>query len=82
LLIDRLATLLPSDTFLNRLEISVAEVRLSGVSADAPALIGMLEAEEGLAEVSFGGSRDTRRPGPRFVRDRCKAVVASGEGGS
>ncbi len=52
-MVDRLAGLLPDGTWLRELEIDGAEVRIVGWSADAPALIPMLEADEALAGVQF-----------------------------
>lgn len=52
-LIDRLATMLPDDTHLRELEIDGPELRIAGLSADAPALIPVLEADEALADVRF-----------------------------
>jgi general secretion pathway protein L len=53
LLVDRLASLLPDTTFLRELEIDGAKVRFAGHSADAPALIPMLEADDALSDVQF-----------------------------
>jgi len=52
-LIDRLATLLPPDTYLRELEISRDSLRLVGVSGDAPALIAALDGDDVLSEVRF-----------------------------
>lgn len=52
-LMDRLGAAVPSNTFLRELEIELDKVRLVGHSADAPALIGLLEADPGLAKVRF-----------------------------
>lgn len=52
-LIDRLGSALPGNTFLRELEIDRAKVRLVGRSGNAPALIGLLEAKEALAKVQF-----------------------------
>lgn len=52
-LIDRVATLLPSNTYLKELEINPDGVRLVGVSENAPALIGILDADSALSEVRF-----------------------------
>lgn len=82
LLIDQLAALLPSNTFLNRLEINAEKVRLSGVSADAPALIGLLEAEPGLSEVSFAAPVTRDDQSRDLFEIAAKRVAASGEGGS
>jgi len=53
LLVDRIATLLPDNTWLRELEIDGPKVRLAGFSADAPALIPVLEGDEALSGVRF-----------------------------
>jgi general secretion pathway protein L len=53
LLIDRLAGLLPDDTYLRELSIDSDTVRLAGRSADAPALIGLIEADPWFSGVRF-----------------------------
>jgi general secretion pathway protein L len=52
-LMDRLGATIPSDTFLSELEIDPEKVRLVGHSGNAPALIGLLEADPALAKVRF-----------------------------
>ncbi|MFB2553947.1 PilN domain-containing protein [Ensifer soli] len=52
-LIDRLATIIPQDTFLDALDIGPAQIRIAGNSADASALIPLLEAEPGFSEAVF-----------------------------
>jgi general secretion pathway protein L len=52
-LIDRLAKTVPDNTFLTDVEISPLLVRLKGRSADAPALVPLLESEAGLQDVQF-----------------------------
>jgi general secretion pathway protein L len=52
-MVDRLATLIPDDTFLRELEIDGEEVRIAGVSADASALIPKLEDDVSLSGVRF-----------------------------
>ncbi len=51
-LIDRLARAIPEDTYLKELEVTTDKARLNGISGNAPALIGKLEAA-GLANVRF-----------------------------
>ena len=51
-LIDRLSRAIPDNTFLRELEVDQEKVRLVGTSSDAPALIGILEAET-LSKVQF-----------------------------
>ena len=52
-LVDRLAAIVPADTFLSDLEIAPGSLRLKGSSADAPALVPVLEAEPNLEAVRF-----------------------------
>ncbi|BBE73690.1 PilN domain-containing protein [Oharaeibacter diazotrophicus] len=52
-LIDRLSRAVPDDTYLRELSIEGPKVRLVGFSADAPALIGLLDADPGLSDVRF-----------------------------
>jgi general secretion pathway protein L len=52
-MVDKLATLIPDDTFLRELEIDGEEVRIAGVSADASALIPRLEEDVALSGVRF-----------------------------
>lgn len=52
-IIDRLSALLPDDTVLDGLDIQPGILRLTGTSSQASALIGLVEAEDGLAQASF-----------------------------
>lgn len=52
-LIDRLAAALPDGTHLTALQITPDEVRLAGLSDDAPALIARLEESAALRDVRF-----------------------------
>lgn len=52
-LIDRLAAIVPADTFLSDLEVTSDTLRLKGSSADAPALVPVLEAEPNFEAVHF-----------------------------
>jgi general secretion pathway protein L len=52
LLIDRLSRIIPSDTYLREMTASAQSVRLLGTSGNAPALIGLLEAQ-GFSDVRF-----------------------------
>lgn len=75
-LIDKLATTLPDTTYLRELALSPHEVRLAGTSADAPALIPLLE-RAGLFEVRFTApvSRgDDRRDAFEITADRAPAT--------
>lgn len=53
LLVDHLAAIVPDDTYLRELSVEGERVRLTGRSANAPALIGLLEADPLLAGVAF-----------------------------
>ncbi len=52
-LIDRLSSEIPTDTYLRELSIEADKVRLVGFSGNAPALIGLLDADPGLSGVRF-----------------------------
>jgi general secretion pathway protein L len=52
-LVDRLASAIPDDTYLRELTIEGATVHLIGFSASAPALIGLLEDDPALSGVRF-----------------------------
>ena len=53
ILIDKLSTIVPANTYLSELTIEDGEVHLVGLSSDAPALIEVLEADDALSEVRF-----------------------------
>lgn len=53
LFLDRLAAALPDDTFLTDLEITPERVAIKGRSANAPALVPVLEGAAGLRDVQF-----------------------------
>ncbi len=52
-LIDRLSSEIPDDTYLSELSVEGEKVRLVGFSGNAPALIGLLDADPGLSGVRF-----------------------------
>jgi general secretion pathway protein L len=52
-LVDKLSALTPANTYLRELTIEDGEVHLVGLSSDAPALIGILEADDALSDVRF-----------------------------
>ena len=52
-LLERLSIAVPAGTHLTELAVAEDEVRLTGLSGDAPALIGILEAADMLSEVRF-----------------------------
>ena len=72
LLIDRLAAAIPADAFLNDLEFGSDTIRLHGVSANAPALIPVLEAVPGISHVRFEAPVARESDG----RDRFEIVAA------
>jgi len=53
LLLERLSSVVPTSTHLTELAVAEDEVRLTGLSDDAPALIGILENADILSEVRF-----------------------------
>ena len=61
-LVDRLAATIPPDTFLRELAITPDNVRLVGLSGNAPALVGKLEAV-GLANVRFASGVTREKDG-------------------
>lgn len=52
-LLDKLSTTVPTNTYLTEVKVEDGEVHLTGRTADAPALIGILEASDVLADVRF-----------------------------
>jgi general secretion pathway protein L len=52
-LLDKISQLIPVNTYLTELTIENGEVKLVGLSSDAPALIELLEADDALSEVRF-----------------------------
>ena len=68
-LVDRLAAAIPPDTFLRELAVTQQKVRLVGASANAPALVGKLEAA-GLRNVRFTAAITRGKDGRDNVRDR------------
>lgn len=77
-LIDRLATILPDTTYLDELDILPQSLRLAGTSAEASALVGILEAEPTLSEARFAAPVTREEDG----RDRfdISVVRETGEG--
>lgn len=67
-LLDRLSALIPTNTYLTELAAEGAELRLAGLSSDAPALIGILEATDLLSDVRFAAPtiRDEAAAQDRF----------------
>ncbi len=68
-IVDALTRLLPDDTWLQQLRINGDEVRLTGFSAAASSLIGLIEQSERFSEARFRSSvtRDTRNKAERFT---------------
>lgn len=52
-MVDKLSQIIPANTYLTELTVEGDEVHLVGESNDAPALIGILEADEALSDVRF-----------------------------
>ncbi len=67
--LDALTHLLPDDTWLQQLRINGDEVRLTGFSAAASSLIGLIEGSEHFTAVRFRSSvtRDARTKAERFT---------------
>lgn len=72
ILLDRLSQIVPKSTYLNELTLEGEELRMAGLSTDAPALIGILEGAEYLADVRFAAPT-TREEGA--ARDRFEIVA-------
>ncbi|WP_237154329.1 PilN domain-containing protein [Oryzibacter oryziterrae] len=53
LLIDRLSALVPDDTYLGELSLEGDKLHLAGTSVNAPALIGLIEADPVLSDARF-----------------------------
>ena len=52
-LIDQLSSIIPTNTYLTELSVENGEVQIAGLTSDAPALIGILEAADVLSNVRF-----------------------------
>jgi len=68
ILLERLSSLIPVSTYLTELTVDGQELRLAGLSGDAPTLIGMLEEADFLEGVRFAGPtiRDETAAQDRF----------------
>jgi general secretion pathway protein L len=68
ILLERLSSLIPTSTYLTELTVDGDDLRLAGLSGDAPALIGMLEEADILENVRFTGPtiRDDSAAQDRF----------------
>ena len=67
--LDALTRLLPDDTWLQQLRINGGEVRLTGYSAAASSLIGLIEQSERFSDARFRSSvtQDARNKAERFT---------------
>jgi general secretion pathway protein L len=67
--LDALTQLLPDDTWLQQLQVNGDEIRLTGYSAAASNLIGMIEQSEHFTDARFRSSvtRDARSKAERFT---------------
>ena len=67
-LLERLSSIIPVSTYLTELTVDGEELRLTGLSGDAPTLIGMLEEADFLDGVRFAGPtiRDDTAAQDRF----------------
>ena len=68
LLIEDLSRVIPDDTFLTDIDLNGAKIRLSGLSRDATALVGLVESSGSLTDVTFFAptTRDAIEPGEKF----------------
>lgn len=73
LLIDRLATTIPDDTYLDQLEIEKGRVRIAGFSTEASSLIAILEGQPGFSDAVFSAPVIRQEDG----RDRFDITVLS-----
>lgn len=69
IVLDRLSSLIPTSTYLTELAVEGEEIRISGLSSDAPALIGILEGADLLSDVQFAAptTREDTVAQDRFV---------------
>jgi general secretion pathway protein L len=66
-LLDQVSAIVPTSTYLTEFAVDGEELRLTGYSGEAPALIGILEAAELLADVRFAAAT-TREEGSTLDR--------------
>src|SRR3990167_4120959 len=71
-MLKELTTLLPDTTWLSRFELSGERVRLEGESAEASALIGLLEQSKTLQNVSYASPITSN---PRTQKDRFSLIA-------
>jgi general secretion pathway protein L len=80
-LLDQVSAIVPTSTYLTEFAVDGEELRLTGYSGEAPALIGILEAADLLADVHFAAAT-TREEGSTLDRFEVVARIlppASGE---
>jgi Tfp pilus assembly protein PilN len=67
-LVEELSKIIPASTYLTELAVQDQDVRISGLSSDAPALIGILEGADLLTDVRFAAPtiRDEEAAQDRF----------------
>lgn len=67
-LVDELSKIIPAGTYLGELQVEDQDLRITGFSDDAPALIGILESAGGLKDVHFAAptTRDDATSRDRF----------------
>lgn len=75
LVLEALSRVLPDDTFLSEMQMDADRVQITGVSADAPALIGLLERSRAFSEATFVAPT-TRQPGESGERFHIEARIA------
>jgi general secretion pathway protein L len=71
-LLDQLSAMIPSNTYLTELALQGEELRIAGLSSDAPGLIGILEQADTLADVHFAAPTIS---GENGAQDRFEIVA-------
>ncbi len=80
-LIDKLSGIIPTSTYLTELAVEDDQLRIAGLTDDAPALIGILEGSDILSDVRFVAPtmRDEGETRDRFEIAAAVATTAPGE---
>jgi general secretion pathway protein L len=73
-LIDRLAAILPDNTYLDELDIEPGSIRLAGISTDVSSLIRLLEDDDAFRDVKFAAPVTRQEDG----RDRFEITALHG----